>query len=272
MTRQTSGEGIVYAGDSNNRIVGASARVVDVRIPEPDSNLAQDEEWILVRIDDEWQKMRLHDYADFYSIPGLYERVVYDTLQCQSPTVVARLLESELAREDDAAEDLRVLDLGAGNGCVAEALSEIGISEFVGIDICREAPMAAERDRPGLYRDYVLGDMTDLADDDAAKLQTHDFNCMVCVAALGFSDIPPAVFLEAYNLVQDDGWVAFTIKSDFLSEGDGTGFSRLVRTMDATGALELMVEKEFIHRIATDRSPLPYVALVGRKRSAYSLD
>ena len=26
---------------------------LNVRIPEPDSNLAQDEEWILVRIDDE---------------------------------------------------------------------------------------------------------------------------------------------------------------------------------------------------------------------------
>ena len=243
-----------------------------VAVPEPGSNLKQDEEWILVEVDDEWKKLRLHDYADFYSIPGLYERVVYDTLQCQSPAVVAQLLKSELAREDEAAEDLRVLDLGAGNGCVAEALWEIGVSEFVGIDICREAAIAAERDRPGLYSDYVVGDVTDLPESDAEKLQTRDFNCMVCVAALGFSDIPPAVFLEAYNLVRDDGWAAFTIKSDFLLEGDGTGFSRLVRKMIGTGALELKVEKEFTHRIATDRSPLPYVALVGKKRSSYSLD
>ena len=68
-----------------------------VAVPEPGSNLKQDEEWILVEVDDEWKKLRLHDYADFYSIPGLYERVVYDTLQCQSPAVVAQLLKSELA-------------------------------------------------------------------------------------------------------------------------------------------------------------------------------
>lgn len=243
-----------------------------VAVPQPEPNLQQDEEWILVEVDDEWKKMRLHDYADFYSIPGLYERVVYDTLQCKSPSVVAQLLESELGRENEAAEDLRVLDLGAGNGCVAEALSEIGVNEFVGIDICREAAVAAERDRPGLYRDYVIGDMTDLPDHDAEMLQTSEFNCMVCVAALGFSDIPPAVFLEAYNLVQDDGWAAFTIKADFLMEGEGTGFSRLVRNMIDTGALELKMEEEFTHRIAIDRSPLPYVALVGKKRSSYFLD
>ena len=243
-----------------------------VSIPEPGSNLRQDEEWVLVKVDDAWKKLRLHDYAEFYSIPGLYERVVYDTLQCRSPSVVAQLLKSELAREDEAAGDLRVLDLGAGNGCVAEALSEIGVKEFVGIDICREAAIAAERDRPGLYCDYVVGDMTDLPDGDAEKLQNRDFNCMVCVAALGFSDVPPAVFLEAYDLVRDDGWVGFTIKSDFLLEGDGTGFSRLVRTMIETGAMELKAEKEFTHRISTDRSPLRYVALVGKKRSSYALD
>lgn len=243
-----------------------------VAIPEPESGLDQDEEWVLVEIDDQWKKLRLHDYAEFYSIPGLCERVVYDTLQCQSPSVVAGLLNSELARENEAAEDLRVLDLGAGNGCVAEALSEIGVTEFVGIDICREAAIAAERDRSGLYSHYVVGDVTDLPDGDVAKLQAHDFNCMVCVAALGFGDIPPPVFLEAFNFVQDGGWVAFTIKSDFLMEGEGTGFSRVVRDMIDTGALEPKVEKEFTHRISTDRSPLPYVALVAKKRSSYFLD
>ena len=245
---------------------------LQVTIPEPQPDLGQDEEWVLAKVDDKWKKLRLHDYADFYSIAGLYERVVYDTLLCQSPSVVARLLKSELARDDEAAGDLRVLDLGAGNGCAAEALSEIGVREFVGIDICDEAAIAAERDRSGLYSEYVVGDVTDLPKSDVETLQRHDFNCMVCVAALGFSDIPPAVFLEAYNLVRDDGWVAFTIKSDFLLDGDGTGFSQLVKEMVRTGALELKVEEEFTHRISTDGSPLPYVALVGRKRSAYFTD
>ena len=182
------------------------------------------------------------------------------------------MLQAELAREDEAAGALRVLDLGAGNGCVAEALSEIGVREFVGIDICPEAEIAAERDRPGLYSRYVVGDVTDLPDGDVQTLQRYDFNCMVCVAALGFSDIPPPVFLRAYNFVRDGGWVAFTIKSDFLLGGDGTGFSRLVKVMSETGALELTVQQEFTHRISIDGTPLPYVALIGKKRSSYFLD
>ena len=247
-------------------------KLLRVVIADPQRKLGQDEEWILVETDDGSKKLRLHDYAAFYSVPGLYELVVYETLQCDSPAVVAQLLESELAREGEAAGDLRVLDLGAGNGCVADALSETGVREFVGLDICHEAAIAAERDRPGLYRDYIVGDVTNLSDSDARTLKRHDFNCMVCVAALGFGDIPPLVFLEAYNLVRDDGWVAFTIKAEFLLEGDGTGFARLVNNMIETGALELKVRKNFTHRVSMDGSPLEYVAFVGKKRSSHFLD
>jgi hypothetical protein len=37
---------------------------------------------------------------------------------------------------------------------------------------------------------------------------------MTSVAALGFGDIPPEVFESAFELVEDGGWAAFTIKED----------------------------------------------------------
>ena len=43
---------------------------------------------------------------------------------------------------------------------------------------------------------------------------------MTSVAALGFGDVPPEVFTAAFDLVEDGGWVAFTIKEDFLDGGD----------------------------------------------------
>ena len=63
------------------------------------------------------------------------------------------------------------------------------------------------------------------------ELSSWRFNCMVSVAALGFGDIPVRVFAEAYNLVEDGGWVAFNIKETFLDNRDTTGFSLFIRNL-----------------------------------------
>src|SRR5919202_4942600 len=87
-----------------------------LRLPDGASTSAdQDEEWCEVQHDGETRRLRFHDYADIYSIPGLYERLIYEELRCESPRVIARLLANELERRDADPTDLRVLDLGAGN-------------------------------------------------------------------------------------------------------------------------------------------------------------
>src|SRR3954463_15882501 len=132
-----------------------------LRLPdEASATASQDEEWCEVEVDGEPRRLRFHDYSEIYSIPGLYERLIYERLGCQSPRVIAGLLRNELASRGTDAADLRVLDLGAGNGIVAEELAEAGVEHFVGLDIIEEAAQAAERDRPGLYHVYVVPDLT----------------------------------------------------------------------------------------------------------------
>lgn len=200
-------------------------------------------------------------------MPGLYERWVYDILGCQSPTVVASLLKRCLEEAGVMPDSLTVLDLGAGNGYVADELRTIGIRRAVGVDIHPEAATAAERDRPGLYADYVVGDLTDLPRDQGDVLDSHAFNAMACVAALGFGDIPPAVFAEAYNRVDNAGWIAFTIKTDFTEGKDPSGFAGLIRSMLDDGSLDLARRETFTHRRSTDGQPLLYDAFIGRKRA-----
>ena len=86
------------------------------------------------------------------------------------------------------------------------------------------------------------------------------------MAALGFGDIPPLAFAAAYNLISDGGWIAFTIKEDFLSDDDGSGFSALIRRMLEEGALELLRERRYQHRLSVAREPLYYLAIVAVKR------
>ena len=239
---------------------------LEIALPAPGEHYDQDEEWVVVHHQNTWRKVRLHDYAEVYSVPGLYDRWVYDIFHCRSPQKIGELLERCLKRESVDPASLRVLDLGAGNGFVAKVLSEFGIRNFTGVDIYQEAADAAERDRPGLYKQYIVGDMTDLHDRGRKVLDLVRPDCLTCVAALGFGDIPPEVFAAAYNNIERNGWAAFTIKKDFLDPKDKSGFSVLIRRMIDEGAIEIVERESYVHRVATDGEELIYTALIGRKR------
>ncbi len=236
-----------------------------VALPEPGISLSQDAEWCVVEVDGEWRRVRFHDYETIFSVPGLYEKVIYEILHCRSPRVVQQMILEALPKAGFAPADLRVLDVGAGNGMVAEELSEAGAEFIVGVDIIQEAADAAHRDRPGLYHAYHVLDLTDLSATQQRKLEEYRFNCLACVAALGFGDIPAAAFASAYNLIQPGGLIAFNIKQDFLTDGDDSGFSRLISRMTRDGILGLWNRQRYPHRLGTDREAIYYVAVCGRK-------
>lgn len=127
-----------------------------------------------------------------------------------------------------------MFELGAVNGIVAEALTNNGVETIVGIDIIEEAAQAALRDRSHVYQDYLVEDLTNLSSEAREKLKATPFNCLISVAALGFGDIPPLAFASAFNYVNDDGWVAFNIKSDFLTDREPSGFSQLIHNTDSS--------------------------------------
>jgi SAM-dependent methyltransferase len=236
-----------------------------VRFPsESDAELSQDQEWCEVLLDDGWTRIRFHDYGDIYALEGLYEHLFYERLRCQSPTVVADLLADAVEEAGDDPRALEVLDLGAGNGMVGEALRERGFDSVTGVDITPEAGEAVERDRPGVYSAYHVCDLLDPPE----ELRDARFGAMTSVAALGFGDVPPEVFTAAFDLVEDGGWVAFTIKEDFLDRGeDDSGFSGLIAGMLRSGAIDERARRRYRHRLDVTGDPIHYVAIAGVKRS-----
>jgi len=244
-----------------------AVRELQIAMPVGQAGADQDEEWLVVNVDGVWRKIRLHDYGEVYAVPGLYEKWVYGLFQCRSPRKIADLLIPAVSAAGQSPEDLTVLDLGAGNGYVADVLRRRGVERFIGVDIYPEAAEAAERDRPGLYNEYLVGDMTDLSADQNAVLDRYPINCMTCVAALGFGDIPPEVFAAAYNHVADEGWVGFTIKTDFMADDDPSGFSKLIKRMVDEGTMSIATREKYLHRINTDGTELHYEAFIGRKHA-----
>jgi SAM-dependent methyltransferase len=240
---------------------------LNVRFPSDDEAAAsQDTEWCEVMIGDERRTVRFHDYHEIYEVPGLYEHIFHDHLQCSSPEEVVSLLAQQLAAAGQDPAALHALDVGAGNGLVGEQLEQLGVASLVGVDIIEEAAAAARRDRPSVYDDYVVCDLTDLTERQRARLGKPAL--MTTVAALGFDDIPPAAFAEAFGAAADGAWIAFNIKADFLDEADDeSGFRGLIRRLVREGALEVLASRRYVHRPSIAGEPLEYVAVVGRKRS-----
>lgn len=239
--------------------------IEDILLPEADDGVDQDEEWCEIVIKGDKRRVRFHDYSDVFGIPGLYEELFYDRLKCCSPSYIVNLLESVVSEYGERPDELRVLDVGAGNGMVGDELQALGVESVVGIDIIPAAREAANRDRPDVYDEYRVTDLTDLPEAEEEKLRRTDANCLTTVAALGFGDIPPLAFAKALDLIATPGWLAFNLKEDFLREHDTSGFSRLNRRLNRDGFIQTLCYRRYQHRISITGKPLFYVAVIARK-------
>jgi hypothetical protein len=248
-----------------NRLARIDSEAVEIRLPNTADGVDQDDEWIEIVVNGENRRIRLHDYADIFRIRGLYEELFYDRLQCCSPSYIASLLESVVREYGGRPDEFRTLDVGAGNGMVGDELQAIGVQSIVGIDIIPAAKEAANRDRPGIYDDYYVSDLTDLPEVEEQKLRRANANCLTTVTALGFGDIPPLAFAKALNLIATPGWIAFNLKESFLRELDETGFSGLIRRLNRDGYIQTLCYRRYQHRISVSGEPLFYVAVIARK-------
>lgn len=236
-----------------------------IKFPIADTrSLGQDEAYFFLKENGFDVRLRFHDYGEIYKRPGLYEQLFYERLKCSSPQKAHDILEDVLRENRQMMSELRVLDLGAGNGMVGDVLHA---ARTVGVDISSEAQWACERDRPGIYDAYYVADFCQLDESTAQELRDWQFNCLTCVAALGFGDIPAKAFATAFNIVLAGSWIAFNIKETFLQESDHSGFSRLVKYLLMSDVLEIHHMERYRHRVSIDGEPLFYYMLVGKKEA-----
>lgn len=239
-----------------------------IQFPKAEStSLQQDESYFYLQESSKQRKIRFHDYDEIYQIPGLYEQLFYDRLKCTSPVKVTEILQAAVRQSCDNFSELRVLDLGAGNGMMGEELKKSGVSRLVGVDIIDEAYEATIRDRPGIYDAYYVEDFTSLNAEKKEDIQSWECDCMVTVAALGFGDIPVKAFMEAFNMIKSEGWVAFNIKDSFFDTTDDSGFSKMIRELTFSKYLDVYYIERYRHRLSIDGEPLYYFAIVARKKA-----
>ncbi|MGD8329897.1 MAG: methyltransferase [Acidobacteriota bacterium] len=249
----------------DRRFDGGDADVDSIILPQVDADVPQNVEWCEVAVDGTRERVRFHDYARIFEVPGLYERIFYDILRCNSPERVIGMLEEILAESGYDPGELRVIDVGAGNGIVGEELAALEPDCVVGLDILEAAQQAAQRDRPEVYDDYLVTDLTEMSDVTGELLERAQFNCLTSVATLGFNDIPPEAFAAAADFVATPGWLAFNLKEDFLEAGEQSGFGGFIHRLQQAGIIRIEAYRRYRHRLSVAGEPLHYVALVARK-------
>lgn len=244
-----------------------------IQFPPHDANeLGQDEVTFQLLEGKQASELRFHDYHEIYLRPGLYEQLFYDRLKCTSPEKVGEILKRTLERSGQNFSELRVLDLGAGNGMMGEVMKGYGVARLVGVDIIPEAKAACLRDRPSLYDEYYVADFTNLAPRLVEEIADWSIDCLTSVAALGFGDIPLKAFYQALQFVEVGGWVAFNIKETFLDKSDTSGFSRFIRELIFSEYLDIHHLERYRHRLSMEGVPLYYFALVAQKTAAIPED
>jgi hypothetical protein len=209
-------------------------------------------------------EMRLHEYDRVYAVPGLYEEVVQRRLQCRSPVELATALVEQVRAHGEDPADLRVLDFGAGNGVVGEELRGRGVGgPLVGIDAAAGAPLAAERDRPGLYAEYVVGDLA--SSDVPALVERYGLNCLSGAGALGLGHVSAVSFAQAWASFPPGAWLAVTVSEDLVDEQAGDLGAYLAELRAGRHRTEVLELRRFQHRVRMSGEPIYYYVIVGRR-------
>lgn len=236
-----------------------------MRLPADVNGLKLNDEYFYVEYKGYEQKIGIHEYEKIYKIPGLYEHIISHTLKCVSPRVVSDLLVEQVLESGNSLADLLVLDFGAGVGLVGEILARKGVRSIVGLDITAEAAIAAQRDYPRVYAKYYVEDVCNLSTAVRKELEDRGFNCLICVGSLACGHVSADVFVQAYNLIDTGGWIAFNILKESFTGQASSGLSELIHRISDSNILEIKVIHEYRHRYLMNGTQVKNVVVIGRK-------
>lgn len=211
---------------------------------------------------DEHEIVHLHDYPRIYAVPGLYEHVVQERLRCRSPQVAVEGFLRAATRLAMDPSSMTVLDIGSGTGLVGELAHDGGVARVIGVDSLAEARVACLRDRPGVYADYLIGDLGSRSETLPAQLGQYAFDGLISAGAFGGTHAPPAALINALSVLPVGAPVAITIDERWMDRSDPDGFGAAIERLVERGELVLMERQRFQHRITTTGEPIFYELVI----------
>jgi hypothetical protein len=222
-----------------------------------------DGEYIALRSESPDEEIvHLHDYARIYRVPGLYEHVIQELLACRSPEVAVGGLATALAQLRCDLAHTVLLDFGAGTGIVGELAGDLGVATAIGLDSLTAARDACLRDRPDVYRDYIVGDLAAAPPELVGRLRRHRPTALISAGAFGGAHAPPVALVNALELLPAGAPAVFTIDERWTRTDAPGGFRTAIAQLFDSGRLRLLRRMRFQHRLSTTGDPIDYELFV----------
>ncbi|MCI4660582.1 MAG: class I SAM-dependent methyltransferase [Neomegalonema sp.] len=240
-------------------------KLYNVRFEAPEGG-KQSEEFFLADIDGKPTRFNIHDYKSLYAVPWLYDIALYHTLSCETPTEMSAAIKGVWEQNGVDPSQLRFLELGAGSGVFGhEIKNTLKVPHLVGLDIEPNAKLAAERDRPGLYEDYLVADLTALEPSSRAVLEGGKFNVVGMASATGWGNhIPVAGFEQGFALLESGGWFIFHVKPQD-PDPECIALNDWVNEKISSGALLEKYRASHFHRESSGGGKIYYDVVLGIK-------
>jgi hypothetical protein len=231
--------------------------------PQADPQIGR--ERILVHFDDgRTEELRLHDYERVYALPGLYEEVVQRMLDCRSPEEIASMLAAATDGLGWERSQVRVLDIGAGNGISGAALAALGMRPVMATDLEPAAREAALRDRPDVYDAYLITDLVALSPSQGRTIAALAANALACVAPVGDGPqhIPSAALITAASLLAPDAVIAYM--RDATDQPDLVTERMWLQGLEGVTRAQELTRRRYRHRYTVNRQALQMEGVVWR--------
>ena len=168
---------------------------------------------------------------------------------------------------------LNILDVAAGNGIVGAELrkqlaDKPGIRSLIGTDLLESARSAALRDRPNVYDDYIVADLTRPHD---SQLPTSSDVVVICAAlGPGYGDLPLEAVDGAIALLREGGLLALTVNARSQRADSSPRWQKFMASINKSGeghweSLEEVVRRRYQHRKNVQGEWIEYMALLFKK-------
>ena len=213
----------------------------------------------------------LHDYRALYAVPGLYEAVYRVRLGMRSPQLLAQVLASVCPVRRD---QLQVLDVGAGTGCVGAALSTAGFRRVAGTDLEPASIIAIGRDRGAIYTSArrMTSSRWSSATSKLAAPTATDVGWLTQLApdvvtvagAIGWDHLPVAAFHTLTRLLRPGALLAATVSQGYASVPELADYVELF----IGAAYRERARRDGLHRWTAQGTPMHVTALVLERTTA----
>jgi ubiquinone/menaquinone biosynthesis C-methylase UbiE len=135
----------------------------------------------------------------------IYDTELDKSYRC-SPIESAQTLAQVLPQKD-----AMILDAGAGTGMVGEALSALGYTQIVGVDLSEEMLEIARKKQ--VYQDLYQGNLEETLN----FLDNESFDAIISVGVFTFGHVHPQALKNLFSLLKSGGYFLLTVRVDYYN-------------------------------------------------------